>query len=72
MAIVVESGSARVALIVDKVGEVLSAAVRPLDRRMADSPGVSGIASLGDGTLVLVLDAPELVRLALDEGQTIR
>ena len=65
VAIIVESGGARVALVVDKVGEALSAAVRPLDRRFADSPGVSGLAALGDGTMVLVLDAPELVRLAL-------
>jgi two-component system, chemotaxis family, sensor kinase CheA len=50
------------ALLVDEVGESLSVAVRPVDRRLADSPGLAGIAVLGDGSLVLVLDVRELVR----------
>jgi two-component system chemotaxis sensor kinase CheA len=68
IAVIVNSGAAKVALLVDSVGEALSAAVRPLDRRLADSPGVSGIAAMGDGSLVLVLDAVELVRLATFSG----
>jgi two-component system, chemotaxis family, sensor kinase CheA len=72
VAIVVESGGERAAIIVDGVGEAISAAVRPLDRRYADSPGVSGMAALGDGSLVLVLDAPELVRMAAAKGDARR
>ena len=72
VAIVVESGGERAAIIVDGVGEAISAAVRPLDRRYADSPGVSGIAALGDGSLVLVLDAPELVRMAAAKADSAR
>jgi two-component system chemotaxis sensor kinase CheA len=68
IAVIVNSGASKVALLVDSVGEALSAAVRPLDRRLADSPGVSGIAAMGDGSLVLVLDAVELVRLATFSG----
>jgi two-component system chemotaxis sensor kinase CheA len=68
IAVIVNSGAAKAALLVDSVGEALSAAVRPLDRRLADSPGVSGIAAMGDGSLVLVLDAIELVRLATFSG----
>jgi two-component system chemotaxis sensor kinase CheA len=68
IAVIVNSGAAKAALLVDSVGEALSAAVRPLDRRLADSPGVSGIAAMGDGSLVLVLDAIELVRLAIFSG----
>jgi two-component system chemotaxis sensor kinase CheA len=68
IAVIVNSGAAKAALLVDSVGEALSAAVRPLDRRLADSPGVSGIAAMGDGSLVLVLDAVELVRLATFSG----
>jgi two-component system chemotaxis sensor kinase CheA len=58
------AGAGAVALLVDEVGEALSAAVRPLDRRFADSPGLAGIAALGEGSLVLALDAHELIRLA--------
>ena len=64
IAILVNAGGTRAALLVDAVGEALSAAVRPLDRNLADSPGVAGIAALGDGSFVLVLDAAELVSLA--------
>lgn len=64
IAILVNAGGSRVALLVDSVGEALSAAVRPLDRNLSDSPGVAGIAALGDGSFVLVLDAEELVALA--------
>lgn len=71
IAIVVESGGVRAALLVESVGEALSAAVRPLDRRFADSPGISGISALGDGSLVLVLDAAELVRLAASGGRSL-
>ena len=64
IAILVNAGGTKAALLVDAVGEALSAAVRPLDRSLADSPGVAGIAALGDGSFVLVLDAAELVALA--------
>lgn len=72
IAIIVNSGGGRAALLVDAVGEALSAAVRPLDRRLADSPGVAGIAALGDGSFVLVLDAAELVSLATSSGASSR
>ncbi len=62
---VVESGGVEAGLVLDEVGEALSAAVRPIDRRFADSPGVAGVAALGDGSLVLVLDPAEPIRLAL-------
>lgn len=65
VAVVVDSLGTRVAFLVDSVAEVLSAAVRPLDRNLADSPGVVGVAALGDGSLALVLDAAELVKFAL-------
>ena len=60
----VEAGGSEAGLVLDEVGEALSAAVRPIDRRYADSPGIAGVAALGDGSLVLVLDPGELVRLA--------
>lgn len=62
VAIIVQSAAA---LLVDEVGEALSAAVRPLERRFGDSPGLAGIAAIGDGSLVLALDVTELLRMAL-------
>ncbi|MDA8409301.1 MAG: ATP-binding protein [Treponema sp.] len=64
VAVVLEDSGSRTALIVDEVGETLSAAVRPLDRALADSPGIAGSAILGDGSMVLVLDTAELVLMA--------
>jgi two-component system chemotaxis sensor kinase CheA len=63
-AVLLDSGGEETGLIVDGVGETLQAAVRPLDRRLADSPGVAGYAVRGDGSLMLVVDASELSQLA--------
>ena len=65
VAIIVQSAAV---LLVDEVGEALSAAVRPLERRFGDSPGLAGIAAIGDGSLVLALDAAELMRMAVRHG----
>jgi two-component system chemotaxis sensor kinase CheA len=62
VAIIVQSAAA---LLVDEVGDALSAAVRPLERRFGDSPGLAGIAAIGDGSLVLALDTAELLRMAV-------
>jgi two-component system chemotaxis sensor kinase CheA len=65
VAIIVQSAAA---LLVDEVGEAISAAVRPLESRFGDSPGLAGIAAIGDGSLVLALDAEELLRMAVRRG----
>ena len=64
VAVVLEDSGSHKALIVDEVGETISAAVRPLDRKLADSPGIAGSAVLGDGSMVLVLDTAELSLMA--------
>ena len=64
VAVILEDADSHNALIVDAVGETLSAAVRPLDRKMTDSPGIAGSAILGDGSMVLVLDTAELALMA--------
>jgi two-component system chemotaxis sensor kinase CheA len=70
VAIIVHSAASAsaAALLVDDVGDVLSAAVRPLERRFGDSPGLAGIAAIGDGSLVLALDVVELLRMAVRRG----
>ena len=69
VAVILEDGGGRTALLVDEVGEALSAAVRPLDRNLASSPGIAGHATLGDGSMVLVLDTAELGRLAARDSR---
>ena len=64
IAVVLEDSGSQSVLIVDEVGETLSAAVRPIDRKLSDSPGIAGSAILGDGSLVLVLDTAELSHAA--------
>ena len=64
LAVVIDSGGDRTGLLVDDVVETLTAAVRPFERGVAASPGVAGYAVRGDGSLLLVVDAPELSRLA--------
>ncbi len=62
--VVLENGEERTGLVADEVADTLQAAVRPLDRSLADSPGIAGHATLGDGSMVLALDCAELGRLA--------
>ncbi len=64
VAVVLDDAGSQSVLIVDEVGETLSAAVRPLDRTLSDSPGIAGSAILGDGSFVLVLDTAELSLMA--------
>ena len=64
IAIIIAAEGSEACILVDEVGKTISAPVRPIDRRLADSPGVAGTAVLGDGSLVLVLDAPGIVRIA--------
>lgn len=67
--VVLEDGEGRTGLVADEVADTLAAAVRPLDRGLADSPGIAGYATLGDGSMVLVLDCAELGRLAARGGK---
>jgi two-component system chemotaxis sensor kinase CheA len=59
-----QSGGARqAALAVDAFGERTEALVRGLGRHAARWRGVSGATELGDGTVALVLDLPQLLGL---------
>ena len=66
--IIVRSGFGVAGVLVDEVGETLTATVRPVDRKPGEAPGIAGSAVLGDGRLLLVLDAEELCRLGLAPG----
>ncbi|ACA16512.1 CheA signal transduction histidine kinase [Methylobacterium sp. 4-46] len=65
--VVLGSGADALALEVDRFGERLDVLTRPLPA-LAAAPGLGGTALLGDGRVLLVLDPPALLALALGEG----
>ncbi len=58
--LVTEAGGAPVALRVDGFAQRIDTQVRPRSGMLAAIPGVIGSTLLGDGTVLLVLDLPEL------------
>lgn len=64
--VAVKSALGEAGVLVDEVGETITATVRPVDRREGEAPGIAGSAVLGDGRLLLVLDAEEVCRMAAD------
>ncbi|QOX80292.1 chemotaxis protein CheA [Trichlorobacter lovleyi] len=61
--VVVKQDGRRIGLVVDLlVGEV-KAVIKPLGRIYRDARIISGATILGDGTIALILDLPELLRL---------
>ncbi|WP_161947391.1 chemotaxis protein CheA [Trichlorobacter thiogenes] len=61
--VVVRQDGRRVGLAVDRlVGEV-KAVIKPLGRIYRDARIISGATILGDGTIALILDLPELLRI---------
>jgi two-component system chemotaxis sensor kinase CheA len=50
------------ALEVDRVGERMDVMLKPLDGILAGLPGIAGSTLLGDGSVLLVLDLPELLQ----------
>lgn len=62
-AVVIRHDGRRIGLAVDQlIGEV-KAVVKPLGRLYRDTRIISGATILGDGTIALILDLPELLRL---------
>lgn len=58
--LVTRSAGERVALRVDGFAERLDTVVRPPSGLLANLPGIAGSALMGDGSVLLVLDLPEL------------
>ncbi|MES2492491.1 MAG: chemotaxis protein CheA [Pseudomonadota bacterium] len=59
--LITQAGGDRVAVRVDRFGERFNAFVRPPVGMLAAVPGVTGSALMGDGSVLLVLDLPELL-----------
>lgn len=60
-AVVLEGGGKRRALLVDRLVEVQDLVVKPLDDAFGKPMGVSGATLLGDGRIVMIVDARELL-----------
>ena len=60
-AVVLEGGGRRKALLVDRLVEVQNLVVKPLDEVVGKPFGVSGATLLGDGRIVMIVDAREVL-----------
>lgn len=66
--VIIAYGAGQVACLVDEVIRVQEIVVRPLGSQLRRVKRVAGAAILGDGTLALVLDPPELIQESLKSG----
>lgn len=66
--IILAYGAGQVACAVDEIIRVQEIVVRPLGTQLRRVKRISGAALLGDGTLALVLDPPELIQEAIHPG----
>ncbi len=66
--IVVEVEDTATGLVADRIIGEKQAVIKPLGRVLKDAEGVSGATILGDGTVALILDVPQLTRSAEREA----
>jgi two-component system chemotaxis sensor kinase CheA len=63
--LVVNQGTRRLALAVDRVEGLREVVAHTVSDPLIAQPGIGGVTELGDGSLILILDVPGLVRYAL-------
>lgn len=63
-AVVARTGTKRTALVVDRLEGALKAVIKPLGTAYRDVRIISGATILGDGSIALILDIPELLKTA--------
>jgi two-component system chemotaxis sensor kinase CheA len=68
--VIVNTAAKQVGLVVDQLKAREEVVIKPLEDYLQEKSGFSGATILGDGSISLILDVPELVQLAL--GQYIR
>ncbi len=56
-------------LVVDDILGNVQTVIKPLNRHFRQVQGFSGATITGDGTVALILDIPELIRFAREEGR---
>ncbi len=63
-ALVIGEGAGAAGLVVDAIAQKREIVVRPIADRLARTPGIAGATELGDGRVVLILDAQALLERA--------
>lgn len=66
---VVQAEDFRLGLVVDDILGNVQTVIKPLNRHFRQVRGFSGATITGDGTVALILDIPELIRFAREEGR---
>jgi len=66
--VIISYGAGQIACLVDEVIHVQEIVVRPLGSQLRRVRRITGAAILGDGTLAIVLDPPELIQESLRTG----
>jgi two-component system chemotaxis sensor kinase CheA len=59
--LVIDGGRGRVGIEVDSFSERLDVILRPMTGLLANIPGISGTSLFGDGSVLLILDLPEVI-----------
>ena len=68
--VIAEVDAFRVGIVTDEIVGGIQTVIKPLDRLYRSAEGISGATIMGNGTVALILDIPELVRCATrDEGE---
>lgn len=65
-AVIVRYEGRRIGVLVDRLVGELKAVIKPLGKLYSDVRVISGATILGDGSIALILDLPELIRLSQD------
>lgn len=63
LAVIVSIGEQRFGLVVESIEDQIQAVMKNLGRQFGRAEGLSGASVLGDGSIALVLDAGELLRM---------
>ncbi len=65
--VVVQAENYATGLVVDRIIGEKQAVIKPLGKILSEAEGVSGATVLGDGTVALILDVPQIARCAQRE-----
>jgi chemosensory pili system protein ChpA (sensor histidine kinase/response regulator) len=68
-AVVLDCGSEQIALLVSRIMEIREVLVRPPSGLLKKAPAVAGTTTLADGTVVLVLQPPKLLRARRNQSE---
>ncbi|MEE4359522.1 MAG: chemotaxis protein CheA [Desulfococcaceae bacterium] len=61
---VVQSDEYRIGIVVDEIIGNIQTVIKSLDRNYRNAEGISGATIMGDGTVALISDIPDIIRLA--------